>query len=146
MAFNDSVAGNNTFYDDYEDAVLDIIKEHTRPKLWTWCLIFSHVLVFVVGLVGNSLVCIAVFRNRSMRTVTNYFIMNLAIADFLVILICLPPTVIWDVTSTWFFGNVACKVVLYLQVSEKLKFESIDSILPVHFIENARDFFPPSLS
>jgi len=57
------------------------------------------------------------FRNRTMRTVTNYFIVNLAVADFLVILICLPPTVLWDVTETWFMGNVACKMVLYFQVS-----------------------------
>ncbi|GJQ82418.1 hypothetical protein Trydic_g11833 [Trypoxylus dichotomus] len=106
------------YYDDeeYADIIMDRIRELIRPKLWTWFLIASHILVFVIGLVGNALVCIAVYRNRSMRTVTNYFIMNLAIADFLVILICLPPTVIWDVTSTWFFGNVACKVVLYLQV------------------------------
>lgn len=52
-----------------------------------------------------------------MRTVTNYFIVNLAVADFLVILICLPPTVLWDVTDTWFMGTLACKIVLYLQVS-----------------------------
>lgn len=58
-----------------------------------------------------------VFRNRTMRTVTNYFIVNLAVADFLVILICLPPTVLWDVTETWFMGTLACKVVLYFQVS-----------------------------
>lgn len=56
-------------------------------------------------------------RNRTMRTVTNYFIVNLAVADFLVILICLPPTVLWDVTETWFMGTLACKVVLYFQVS-----------------------------
>jgi len=52
-----------------------------------------------------------------MRTVTNYFIVNLAVADFLVILICLPPTVVWDVTETWFMGTIACKMVLYFQVS-----------------------------
>lgn len=57
------------------------------------------------------------FRNRTMRTVTNYFIVNLAVADFLVILICLPPTVLWDVTETWFMGTLACKLVLYFQVS-----------------------------
>lgn len=109
----------DAYYDseDYRDLVLAEIREIIRPRLWTWLLVCSHILVFAIGLVGNALVCVAVYRNRSMRTVTNYFIMNLAIADFLVILICLPPTVIWDITCTWFFGNIACKVVLYLQVS-----------------------------
>ncbi|XP_065167250.1 orexin/Hypocretin receptor type 1-like [Atheta coriaria] len=91
------------------------IYEHIAPRIWTWVLIACHVVVFVVGLLGNTLVCVAVYRNCAMRTVTNYFIVNLAVADFLVILFCLPPTLVWDVTSTWFFGDVMCKVVLYLQ-------------------------------
>lgn len=67
--------------------------------------------------VGNALVCIAVYTNYSMRTVTNIYIVNLAIADFLVILVCLPPSVLWDVTNTWFFGNTLCKFITYFQVS-----------------------------
>lgn len=67
--------------------------------------------------VGNALVCIAVYTNYTMRTVTNIFIVNLAVADFFVILFCLPPTVVWDVTETWFMGEAMCKVVLYFQVS-----------------------------
>lgn len=51
-----------------------------------------------------------------MRTVTNIFIVNLAVADFFVILLCLPPTVVWDVTETWFLGETLCKVVPYFQV------------------------------
>lgn len=94
------------------------ILEYIYPKTWTWALIFFHCIVFVVGLVGNCLVCVAVYRNRTMRTVTNYFIVNLAVADFLVILFCLPPSVVWDVTSTWWFGTVMCKTVLYLQVTQ----------------------------
>ncbi|XP_066904711.1 orexin receptor type 2 isoform X2 [Halyomorpha halys] len=33
----------------------------------------------------------------------------------MVILACLPPTVIWDVTETWFLGKTLCKLILYLQ-------------------------------
>lgn len=100
--------------EDYEDRLLAFI----YPDHYEWALIVAHFIVFIMGLVGNALVCVAVFRNTSMRTVTNYFIVNLAVADFLVILICLPPTVIWDVTNTWFLGEALCKIVLYFQVSE----------------------------
>ncbi|KAL3287942.1 hypothetical protein HHI36_002398 [Cryptolaemus montrouzieri] len=96
---------------------LEDIEQYIFPKPWTWVLIFFHFLVFIVGIVGNFLVCVAVYRNHTMRTVTNYFIVNLAVADFLVILFCLPPSVVWDVTSTWFFGIFMCKTVLYFQVS-----------------------------
>lgn len=111
---------------DYEEEIggtpsIEEILEYIYPKSWTWALIFFHCVVFIVGLVGNCLVCIAVYRNRTMRTVTNYFIVNLAVADFLVILFCLPPSVVWDVTSTWWFGTAMCKTVLYLQVRCILK-------------------------
>lgn len=99
--------------EDYEDRIRDFI----FPQDYEWALIVAHCIVFVVGLVGNALVCVAVFRNTTMRTVTNYFIVNLAVADFLIILICQPSTVIWDVTQTWFFGQALCKLVLYFQVS-----------------------------
>ncbi|XP_064486881.1 orexin/Hypocretin receptor type 1-like isoform X1 [Ornithodoros turicata] len=98
-----------------EAEYLDLLEEYVFPSPYEWGLISLHVAVFVVGLVGNALVCIAVYRNPSMRTVTNYFIVNLAVADFMVILVCLPPTVLWDVTETWFFGGALCKIVLYLQ-------------------------------
>lgn len=83
----------------------------------TVILCILHLSVFITGLVGNSLVCLSVYRNKSLQTVTNYYIVNLAVADFLVILICLPPTVYWDLTLVWNFGLYACKLVLYLQVS-----------------------------
>jgi hypocretin (orexin) receptor 2 len=59
---------------------------------------------------GNSIV------DYLFRTVTNMFIMNLAAADLLVLLFCLPATVIQDVTKTWFFGLILCKFVNYIQV------------------------------
>ncbi|KAJ8924448.1 hypothetical protein NQ315_007245 [Exocentrus adspersus] len=107
----------NLTLEEDEDPTAEEFLEFIYPKSWTWALIFFHCVVFVVGLVGNCLVCVAVYRNHTMRTVTNYFIVNLAVADFLVILFCLPPSVVWDVTSTWWFGTAMCKIVLYLQVS-----------------------------
>lgn len=42
--------------------------------------------------------------------------MNLAAADLLVLIFCLPATVVQDVTKTWFFGLILCKFVNYIQV------------------------------
>ncbi|XP_034238262.1 orexin receptor type 1-like [Thrips palmi] len=98
-----------------DDEYLDMIETYVFPTKYEWLLIAMHLCVFTVGLVGNALVCAAVYRNPGMRTVTNYFLANLAVADFLVILLCLPPTVLWDVTETWFMGWFMCKVVLYFQ-------------------------------
>lgn len=99
---------------DYLDYLTDLM---TTPSIYDCILIFMHVTVFVGGILGNLLVCLAVYRNRSMRTVTNYFLVNLAVADLMVLIFCLPSTVIWDVSETWLFGEIACKIIPYLQVN-----------------------------
>jgi hypothetical protein len=126
---NISASGAHLEYDDNstdnctneycvsDDDYLSMIENHIFPTTYEWVLIAFHTVVFLVGLIGNALVCVAVYRNHSMRTVTNYFIVNLAVADFMVIFFCLPPTVVWDVTETWFMGTALCKIVLYFQVS-----------------------------
>lgn len=74
------------------------------------------------------LVCFAVWKNRHMRTVTNYFIVNLSFADVLVTIICLPASLVVDITETWFFGNTLCKIVPYLQVGPHFATENLDLI------------------
>lgn len=110
-------AGSQEYCNMTREEYMEMLYDYIFPLPYEWVLIAIHALVFVIGLIGNALVCIAVYRNHSMRTVTNYFIVNLALADFMVILICLPPTVLWDVTETWFFGTAMCRIVLYFQVS-----------------------------
>ncbi|XP_076390001.1 orexin receptor type 2 isoform X4 [Megachile rotundata] len=113
MDFNSTNCSN--IYCISNEEYVDRMMNYIFPKLWDWVLIASHGIIFVVGLVGNVLVCTAVYRNHTMRTVTNYFIVNLAVADFLVLLLCLPFTVLWDITETWFLGLTLCKAVPYLQ-------------------------------
>ncbi|XP_051273148.1 orexin receptor type 2 [Dicentrarchus labrax] len=101
---------------DEDDELLRYIwREYLHPKQYEWVLIVAYIIVFFVSLIGNSLVCFAVWKNRHMRTVTNYFIVNLSFADVLVTIICLPASLVVDITETWFFGKTLCKVVPYLQ-------------------------------
>ena len=109
--------------------VSDIFYCYTRDqwikKLWSdltfspfhYPFLVLNILVFLFGTFGNMFVCLSVKRNHQLRNVTNYFIVNLAFADFLVILICLPATVVWDLTLTWFFDTIPCKMIMFLQVS-----------------------------
>lgn len=59
----------------------------------------AYVVVLVLGVVGNSLVVAVVCRNPRMQNVTNYFIVNLAIADVLVSVFCLPITLMSNILS-----------------------------------------------
>lgn len=54
----------------------------------------AYTLVFILGIIGNSLVVAVVVRSPRMRTVTNIFIVNLALADILVLVFCLPATLL----------------------------------------------------
>lgn len=73
-------------------------------------------IIVIVGLVGNSLVVIVVKFNPQMYSTTNLLIINLAIADLLFIIFCVPFTA-WDYAFVyWPFGSVWCKVVQYLIV------------------------------
>ena len=44
----------------------------------------------VVGLVGNAMVIAVVCRHRTMRTPTNFYILSLALSDFLVTSFVMP--------------------------------------------------------
>nr|XP_015203966.1 PREDICTED: orexin receptor type 1-like [Lepisosteus oculatus]XP_015203967.1 PREDICTED: orexin receptor type 1-like [Lepisosteus oculatus]XP_015203968.1 PREDICTED: orexin receptor type 1-like [Lepisosteus oculatus]XP_015203969.1 PREDICTED: orexin receptor type 1-like [Lepisosteus oculatus] len=103
-------------HSDYEEEILRYLwKEYLFPRQYEWVLIAGYIFVFVVALTGNILVCLAVWRNHHMRTVTNYFIVNLSLADLLVTAICLPVSLVVDITESWFFGQTLCKVIPYLQ-------------------------------
>lgn len=117
---NSTIANcTNDYCEDDEDYV-DRILSYIFPTPFEWCIIVAFIVVFVAGLIGNSLVCIVVWKNANMRNVLNMFIVNLSIADFLVILICLPPTLLESVTETWFMGGLPCKLIKYIQVGVKL--------------------------
>lgn len=57
------------------------------------CLAIINVLVIV----GNCLVIAAVFCSHKLRSVTNFFIVSLAVADLLVGLAVLPFSATWEV-------------------------------------------------
>ena len=65
--------------------------------------------VFVVGLLGNTLVIYVVLRYTKMQTVTNLYILNLAVADEC-FLIGIPFIMTTMGLGYWPFGNVMCKV------------------------------------
>ncbi len=80
-------------------------------------LIFA--IVVVLGCLGNSLVIAVVLKNRDQfRTTTNLFIINLAFADLLFLLFCVPfHAVIYTTTGDWPFGEFMCKFVHLMQYS-----------------------------
>lgn len=74
-----------------------------------WVGIFLSVFI-LVAIVGNMLVILSVVCNKHLQTVTNYFIVNLAMADLLLSIIVLPFSASLEVLGCWVFGRVFCNI------------------------------------
>lgn len=64
----------------------------------------------LVAIVGNLLVILSVLCNKHLQTVTNFFIVNLAMADLLLSIIVLPFSASLEVLGCWVFGRVFCNI------------------------------------
>ncbi|XP_036157753.1 somatostatin receptor type 3 [Myotis myotis] len=70
-----------------------------------------YLVVCVVGLLGNSLVIYVVLRHTASPSVTNVYILNLALADELFML-GLPFLAAQNALSYWPFGSLMCRLVM----------------------------------
>ena len=63
----------------------------------------AYGLVFFLGLIGNCFVITVIYKDPTMRNVTNYFILNLAVADLLIVFVHVPMTLLGSIfTGEWF--------------------------------------------
>lgn len=82
--------------------------------------IVSYLLIFLVCMVGNGVVCFIVLRSKNMRTVTNLFILNLAVSDLLVGIFCMPTTLLDNIiTGKQTVIEVCCSFVLSVAILPK---------------------------
>ncbi|XP_078584072.1 G-protein coupled receptor 54-like [Branchiostoma floridae x Branchiostoma japonicum] len=80
-------------------------------EAWVVPLVFS--IITLVGVTGNGLVIYVIARYGQMKTVTNYYLLNLAVVDLSFLLCCVPFTAIIFATNDWMFGSFMCKFVFY---------------------------------
>ncbi|XP_063884298.1 RYamide receptor-like isoform X2 [Scylla paramamosain] len=75
-----------------------------------------YITILIVAVLGNSVVVYIVCSSEKMRTVTNYFIANLAIGDLCMAIFCVPFSFISTlILKFWPFGGHLCVAVNYLQ-------------------------------
>ncbi|XP_002735437.1 tachykinin-like peptides receptor 99D [Saccoglossus kowalevskii] len=81
-------------------------------ETFIWTLLFCAMIV--TAAVGNCIVMWIVLAHRRMRTVTNYFIVNLALADALNAIFNISFTFTYVLRNDWYFGNAYCKIVRFI--------------------------------
>ncbi|XP_064630573.1 trissin receptor-like [Lineus longissimus] len=77
--------------------------------------ILIYSLVFCLCIIGNLLVIFVVLRSRRMRSVTNYLLANLALADLFVGIFCVLPTLFLYMNTVWVSGRIMCKLNFFVQ-------------------------------
>ena len=98
--FSDTVGDNGSVYD-----VANGTRELIRPPLFKQSihmvvlLSVAYITVFLLAVVNNFLVLTVIYKNPQLRTVTNYFLANLAVADITVSFIVLPITLLNNLFS-----------------------------------------------
>lgn len=129
-AINWDLSHPNSLYSDAADPIASGAGQGTAPMVGTcddvyvtengmtyqvtvYCM---YIGIFVLALLGNGVVCYIVQSSPRMRTVTNYFICNLAIGDILMSLFCVPFSFISIlILGYWPFGVILCHLVNYSQ-------------------------------
>lgn len=109
---NGSYDINMFFYDgDIENLNRPWIRE---PHFIPTVTIYSA--AFLTGLIGNALVIFAVFGDRKSRSVTKNFMVSLAVADILFLLVCVPYQTVGYTITDWSLGSAICKIVGFVEM------------------------------
>ena len=73
------------------------------------CVTVFNILVFIIGIFGNTMVILVVCKVRAMRNPTNYFLFSLSVADLFVLLVCQPTAMMeFYAMDRWYIGEFMC--------------------------------------
>ncbi|XP_022109623.1 cardioacceleratory peptide receptor-like [Acanthaster planci] len=74
--------------------------------------------LFFLGVIGNSLALLWIWKNRKRRSRVNNIVLGLATADFCVCIFTMLVSVIYELQNYhWYAGNVGCKIIMALQTA-----------------------------
>ncbi|XP_038654441.1 atypical chemokine receptor 2-like [Scyliorhinus canicula] len=111
----EGTSNNSSYYDEdynYTDFDLTPYLPCGKDEVNAFGKIFLPVLyitAFVFGILGNSFLVLMILKYLKLKTMTDIYLLNLAISDFL-FAVSLPFWATY-VTTEWIFGNAMCKII-----------------------------------
>ena len=70
----------------------------------------------ITSIIGNSLVCIATYRNPNLRSTFNLYIIAIAVSDLLCATVEMPLASTTLIIGKWVFGNAVCQIQGFVDV------------------------------
>ncbi|KAF0765276.1 tachykinin-like peptides receptor 99D, partial [Aphis craccivora] len=116
-AMNGSDFGGPNLTDNGTDGVVWPDSNQFELPWWhqlAWTVLFVPMIMVATG--GNLIVIWIVMTNKRMRNVTNYFLVNLSIADAMVSTLNVSVNFSYMLTSNWTFGTAYCKISQFVAV------------------------------
>ncbi|XP_036449844.1 C-C chemokine receptor type 6-like [Colossoma macropomum] len=107
LDFGNETDDNSTFYDWGGDDTLpcDLKGNHGQQMTIQTCV---YSLICALGLVGNVLVLVTYAFYRKVKTMTDIYLVNVALADLLFVIAL--PLIIYNEQYSWSMGSWACKL------------------------------------
>ncbi|EZA59347.1 Tachykinin-like peptides receptor 99D, partial [Ooceraea biroi] len=107
---------NDTYHNGTNYTDLELRNQFVLPwwRQMIWTLLFAVMITVATG--GNLIVIWIVLAHRRMRTVTNYFLVNLSIADAMVSTLNVTFNYTYMLNSHWPFGMLYCKICQFIAV------------------------------
>lgn len=126
---NDVVLNYSTKFENFSKN-LNSSSSTLNHNQQSWITIASRIIplysvLFLLAVIGNSLVILTLVQNKRMRTITNLFLLNLAVSDLFLGVFCMPFTLVGMLLRDFIFGELMCKLLPYLQGISKMKWTKI---------------------
>ena len=108
VADQQPIAMNNTLEDDPYDDLIAIMDSRSTPDYIIETTLY--IIINLMALFGNILVCLIVYKNPRLQTVTFQYIFALAISDVTMAVFCMP--LVWGVllVGEWRYSREVCGV------------------------------------
>lgn len=100
----DYTGSDYSMYPETEPCYLQEVRDFTKVFVP-----IAYSLICVFGLLGNIMVVITFAFYKKARSMTDVYLLNMAITDILFVL-TLPFWAVTHATDTWIFGNTMCKL------------------------------------
>jgi muscarinic acetylcholine receptor M3 len=103
----------------------------TSWNAWKIILVFIAFSLAMITIIGNVLVLESFRVNKQLRTISNYFLFSLAIADLTIGLISIPIYTAYFITEKWLLGPFVCD--MWLSIDYTMSNASVANLLLISF-------------
>ncbi|XP_067273685.1 C-C chemokine receptor type 6a isoform X2 [Pseudorasbora parva] len=99
---------NFSYYPDIYNGIEEPCPAERRLNIENFLQLFIHPIICFAGLIGNTLVIVTYAFYKRTKSMTDVYLLNVAIADILFVVAL--PLIIYSEQYGWTMGNLSCKL------------------------------------